>query len=80
MVMNRLLMIDSCSDWKPSDHLGIKIPRIGRPLLALYPRMNAEESSSRIPKNGCRLPVPVHRPVFDHPGRRVPEAGRFKRT
>jgi hypothetical protein len=37
MAMNRLPMIDSCSDWKPSDHLGIKIPRIGRPLLALYP-------------------------------------------
>jgi hypothetical protein len=38
MAMNRLPMIDSCNDWKPSDHLGIKIPRIGRPPLALYPR------------------------------------------
>jgi hypothetical protein len=59
MAMHRLPMIDSCSDWKPSDHLGIKIPRIGRPLLALYPRMNAEESGSRIRKMGCRLSVPV---------------------
>jgi hypothetical protein len=59
MAMNRLPMIDSCSDWKPSDHLGIKIPRIGRPLLALYPRMNAEESGSRIRKMGCRLSVAV---------------------
>ena len=57
--MNRLPMIDSCSDWKPSDHLGIKIPRIGRPVLALYPRMSTEESGSRIRRMSCRLPVPV---------------------
>jgi hypothetical protein len=59
MAMNRLPMIDSRRDWKPSDHLGIKIPRIGRPLLARYPRMNAEESGSRIRKMGCRLSVPI---------------------
>jgi hypothetical protein len=59
MAMNRLPMIDSCSDWKPSDHLGITIPRIGRPLLALYPRMNAEESGSRIRGMVCRLSVPI---------------------
>ncbi len=52
-------MIFSCSDWTPSDHLGIKLPRIGLPCLALYPRMNAEESGSRIRRMGCRLPVPV---------------------
>jgi hypothetical protein len=59
MAMNRLPMIFSCSDWKPSDHLGIKIRRIGLPLLGRYPRMNAEESGSRIRKMGRRLPVPV---------------------
>jgi hypothetical protein len=60
MAMNRLPMILSCSDWKPSDHLGIKIGRIGLPLLGpLSPRMNAEESGSRIRKMGRRLPVPV---------------------
>jgi hypothetical protein len=52
-------MVFSCGDWKPGHHLGIKIPRIGLPLLGLYPRMNAEESGSRIPKMGRRLPVPV---------------------
>jgi hypothetical protein len=30
-------MVFSCGDWKPGDHLGIKIPRIGLPLLGLYP-------------------------------------------
>ena len=35
--MNRLPMIFSCSDRKPSHHLGIKIPRVGLPCLALYP-------------------------------------------
>ena len=59
MAINRLPMIDSCSDWKPSDHLGIKIPRIDLPLLGMYPQMNAEESGSRIPKMGCRLSVPI---------------------
>jgi hypothetical protein len=38
---------------------GIKIPRIGRQLLALYPRMSAEEGGWRIRKMGCRLSVPV---------------------
>ena len=38
-------MIFSCSDRKPSDHLGIKIPRIGLPLFWVYPRMNAEETA-----------------------------------
>jgi len=33
MAMNRLPMIDSLEYWKPSDHLGIKIARIGLPLL-----------------------------------------------
>jgi len=59
MAMNRLPMILSCSDWKPSDHLGIKIPRIGLPLLGPVSPMNAEESGSRIHKMGRRLPVPV---------------------
>ena len=63
MAMNRLPMIDSCSDWKPSDHLGIKIPRIVCRCLALYPRMNAEESGSQIRKMGrrwrCRSSDPV---------------------
>lgn len=52
--MNRFVMVFSCGDWKPGHHLGIKIPRIGLPLLGLYPRMNAEESGSRIPKMGRR--------------------------
>ena len=39
--------------------LGIKIRRIGLPLLRRYPRMNAEEGGSRIRKMGRRLPVPV---------------------
>jgi hypothetical protein len=33
----QIVMIFSCSDWKPSDHLGIKILRIGLPCLALIP-------------------------------------------
>lgn len=55
----QIVMIFSCSDSKPSDHLGIKIPRIGSPLLGSNPRMNAEESGSRIRSMGRRLPVPV---------------------
>ena len=52
-------MIFSCGDRKPSNHLGIDIPRIGLPLLGPYPRMNAEVNGSRIRKMGRRLPVPV---------------------
>jgi len=33
----QIVMIFSCSDRKPSHHLGIKIPRVGLPCLALYP-------------------------------------------
>jgi hypothetical protein len=80
MAMNRLPMIDSCSDWKPSDHLGIKISRIGLPLLGpCIPRMNADESGSRIRKMGCRLPVPVRGPclIIRAAGTR---GRRFKRT
>jgi hypothetical protein len=36
MAMNRLPMIFSCGDRKPSDHLGIDIPRIGLPLFGLW--------------------------------------------
>jgi hypothetical protein len=43
----QIVMIFSCGDRKPSDHLGTKIPRIGLPCLALYPRMNAEERAAR---------------------------------
>jgi hypothetical protein len=32
----QIVMIFSCGDGKPSDHLGIKIPRIGLPLLAKW--------------------------------------------
>jgi hypothetical protein len=64
MAMNTLPMIFSCSDRKPIDHLGIKIPRIGLPLLGSVSQMNAEESGSRIRKMGCRLPVPVPRPCL----------------
>jgi hypothetical protein len=54
MAMNRLPMIDRCSDRKPIDHLGIKIPRIGLPLLGPVSQMNAEESGSRIRKTNRR--------------------------
>ena len=50
----QIVMIFSCSDRKPSHHLGIKIPRVGLPLLRRYPRMNAEASGSRIGKMGRR--------------------------
>jgi hypothetical protein len=64
MAVNRLPMIFSYSDRKPSDHLGIKIPRIGLPLLG---QMNAEASGSRIRKMG--LPAAsAGLTVFDHPG------------
>ena len=58
-VSEKVAVVESCSDWKPSDHLGIKIPRIGLPLFGLCIRMNAEESGSRIRKMGRWLPVPV---------------------
>ena len=58
-VSKQVAVVESCSDWKPSDHLGIKIPRIGLPLLGPVSPMNAEESGSRIHKMGRRLPVPV---------------------
>ena len=51
----------SCGDRKPSDHLGRKIPRFGLPWLAVYRRMNTEESGSRNRKMGPRLPMPVRR-------------------
>jgi hypothetical protein len=64
MAMNRLPMIFSCSDWKPSDHLGIKISRIGLPLLGpVSPderrRARLADSQDGLPAAGCRLPVPV---------------------
>jgi hypothetical protein len=49
MADEQIVMIDSCSDWKPSDHLGINIPQIGLPLLGPVSRMNAEESGSQNP-------------------------------
>jgi hypothetical protein len=61
----QIVMIFSCSDRKPSDHLRIKIPRIGVPPFWAYPRMNAEESGSRIrmmgpvaPRGRCRCRSP----------------------
>ena len=41
-------MIFSCSDWKLSDHLGVKIPRIGLPPLGSVSPMNVEASGSRL--------------------------------
>jgi hypothetical protein len=55
MAMNRLPMIDSCSDWKPSDHLGIKIPRIGLPLLG--PCIPDERRSERLADSQDGLPA-----------------------
>jgi hypothetical protein len=71
---NTLPMIFSCSDRKPIDHLGIKIPRIGLPCLTLYPQMNAEESRSRFARwvRRCRAGPPT---LFDYPGGGYPRLG-----
>ena len=75
MAINRLPMIDSCSDWKPSDHLGIKIPRIGLPLFGLCIRMNAEEGGSRIRKMSRWLGGAGPLTLFDHLGGGYPRPG-----
>jgi hypothetical protein len=58
------VMIFSCGDRKPSDHLGIKIRRIGLPLLGLYPQMNAEQSGSRKRRWMARLSSDAPEPLL----------------
>ena len=57
-------MVFSCGDRKPSDHLGIKIPRIGLPLLGLYPpderrRERLADSQDGSPASGAGLLIRV---------------------
>jgi hypothetical protein len=59
MAMNRLPMIDSCSDWKPSDHLGIKIPRIGLPVLGPVSPDDRRRERLADSQDESPLPVPV---------------------
>jgi hypothetical protein len=60
MAMNRLPMIFSCSDRKPSDHLGIKIPRIGVPLFWAYPD---DRRSERLADSQDGSPMPGAGPL-----------------
>jgi hypothetical protein len=59
MADEQIVMIDSCSDWKPSDHLGINIAQIGLPLLG--PVSPDERRRERLAdsQDGSPLPVPV---------------------
>ena len=75
MAMNRLPMIFSCSDRKPSHHLGIKIPRVGLPLFGLCIPDERRRERFADSQDGSLAAGAGPPTLFDHLGGGYPRPG-----